>query len=136
MKLYLVVRADLSPAQQAVQASHALRQFVDEHPQEDQEWFEKSNTIAFLAVGNEQELTQLLARAELCGISCSGFREPDRGDELTAAAISPQGKRLCRGLPLALAEGSVRALICTPTTVEKTSSVGSGTISGACLPTR
>lgn len=31
MKLYLVVRADLPPGPQAVQAAHAARQFAAEH---------------------------------------------------------------------------------------------------------
>jgi len=32
LKLYLVTRADLSPGQQAVQAAHALREWVEGFP--------------------------------------------------------------------------------------------------------
>lgn len=103
MKLYLVTRQDLTDAQQAVQAAHALREWVHYHPEEDRNWYEKSNTLAFLAVENERALQALLERAQDRGIPVSGFREPDRGDELTAVAIGPKGKGLCRGLPLALA---------------------------------
>ncbi len=47
---------DLPPGQQAVQVAHAMREFVREHPHEDRIWYEKSNTIAFLAVQDEKEL--------------------------------------------------------------------------------
>jgi len=129
MKLHLVTREDLTPGQQAVQAAHAMREFVREHPIEDRIWYEKSNTLALLAVEDEKALLALLSAAKERRISCSGFREPDRDDELTAVAIGPQGKGLCRRLPLALAEGDVRApkLPCTSTTDEPTSSALSTT---------
>jgi peptidyl-tRNA hydrolase len=97
-----VTRADLSPGQQAVQAAHALRQFVAEHPEIDQEWFRTSNTLALLSVRNEQALGVLLGKAVDRGIPVAAFREPDRGDELTAIALGPEGKKLTKGLPLAL----------------------------------
>lgn len=102
MKLYLVTRQDLSPGQQGVQAAHAMREFIREHPEEDLRWYKGSNTLAFLAVADEGELTRLLSAAEFRCIPASGFREPDRNDELTAIAISPQGKGLCRRIPPAL----------------------------------
>ncbi len=122
MKLHLVTRQDLSPGQQAVQAAHALREFVREHPEVDQEWYQKSNTLAFLAVADEDELARLLSVAKFRCIPVAGFREPDRNDELTAIAIGPQGKGLCRRLPLALSSGDACAPnTCTPTTDAKTS---------------
>ncbi len=105
MKLHLVTRADLSPGQQAVQAAHALREFSQHHPEEDRQWYEKSNTLALLAAKDERALLRLLSEAQARGIPCSGFREPDRDDELTAVAVGPTGKRLCRRFPLALAGG-------------------------------
>lgn len=36
------------------------------------------------------------------GVEVAVFREPDLGDALTALAIGPAGKRLTRGLALAL----------------------------------
>lgn len=103
-KLTLVVRADLSAAQRAVQACHAMRQFVEEHPLIDQDWFRRSNTLALLEVPDEQALLRLLARSADRGTRSSIFREPDIGDRLTAACFEPgpNTRRLCGGLPLAL----------------------------------
>ena len=53
MKLHLVVRGDLPPGQQAVQAVHAMREFVREYPEVDRHWYEKSNTLALLTVPDE-----------------------------------------------------------------------------------
>ena len=47
-KLYVVVRADLSPGVQAAQALHAHRAFVAEYPEVERVWFETSNTISIL----------------------------------------------------------------------------------------
>lgn len=97
-KLYLIVRADLSAAQQAVQAAHALQAFNLQHERAARTWAAGSNTLALLAVENEAQLAELAARAETFGVRCSLFREPDLDDSLTAIAISPDGKRLTRGL--------------------------------------
>jgi hypothetical protein len=99
-----VVRGDLSPGQQAVQACHALRQFVEEHPEIDREWHRESNTLALLAVPDERALTCLWERARHGGVRHAVFREPDIGDALTAIALEPGAgtRRLCRGLRLAL----------------------------------
>jgi len=124
VKLHLVTREDLPPGQQAVQVVHAMREFVREHPEVDRHWYEKSNTLAFLAVPDEPALARLLSEARARGIACSAFQEPDRDDELTAVAIGPQGKRLCCRFPLALAQDGVRAakLPCTSTIDAPTSS--------------
>lgn len=101
-KLYLVTRADLPPGQQAVQACHAMREFVREHPEVDRAWYDNSNHLALLAVANEEALNLLLRRAQRRGVRFSLFREPDRDNELTALALEPEARRLCRDLPLAL----------------------------------
>lgn len=101
-KLYLVTRSDLPAGQQAVQAAHALQAFNVEHPAEARQWHDQSNTLALLAVPNEQSLAQLLRKARWRG-PVSEFREPDRGGELTAIAIGPWGKGITARLPLALA---------------------------------
>jgi peptidyl-tRNA hydrolase len=103
-KMTVVVRADLSDAQQAVQGMHALRQFVAEHPEADQHWFRTSNTLAFLAVPNEEALARLLARAADRGIRSAIYEEPDIGNKLTAACFEPgpNTRRLCGHLPKAL----------------------------------
>ena len=102
MKLYLVVRRDLPPGARAAQLCHALRAFVEAHPAEDQAWFRQSNTLVLLEVESEQRLALLLSQAKEKQIACADFREPDLGDSLTAIAVAPGGKKLVRGLPLAL----------------------------------
>lgn len=102
MKLYLVTRQDLEPGQQAVQAAHALREFSEHFPQEDRQWYQLSNTLAFLAAPNEDSLKTLLKKARLVGVPVAPFQEPDRNDELTAVALGPSGKSLCRRFPKAL----------------------------------
>ena len=101
-KLYLVTRADLPPGQQAVQAAHAMREFVACCPEVDLEWYRTSNTLAFLAVPDEDRLSALLEKARSRGCPAASFQEPDLDHELTAIALGPEGKRFCRCLPLAL----------------------------------
>jgi hypothetical protein len=103
-RLRLVTRADLAPAARAVQAIHALREWVDTHPIADQAWYETSNTIAFLEVDDEPRLRRLLDRARERGIPVAAFTEPDLDDQLTAIVLAPgrDARRLCSSLPLAL----------------------------------
>lgn len=104
MKLTTIVRADLRPGQQAVQAMHAQRAFVAEHTEVEREWFEKSNTLVLLAVADEPALHRVLRLAGERGIRVSVFREPDLGDAVTALTLEPgdAARRLCRGFPPAL----------------------------------
>lgn len=101
-KLYLVVRKDLSPAQQAVQAAHGLAEFSALHWEIFSSWRADSSTLALLEVANEEELQALLVQATYRGVEAAEFREPDLGGEITAVAVGPRGKRLCRGFRLAL----------------------------------
>lgn len=101
-KLYLVTREDLAPAQQAVQAAHALTEYLVSYRDEALNWHADSNTLAFLSVPNEDSLRDLSLRARRKGLMVSEFREPDRLDELTAVAFEPKAKSLLRNLPLAL----------------------------------
>lgn len=104
MKLFLITRQDLHPGQQAVQAAHALREFSEHYPDEDRQWYQVSNTLAFLATPDESSLKSLLDKARRKGVPVAPFREPDRNDELTAIALGPTGKPLCRRLPKALSD--------------------------------
>jgi peptidyl-tRNA hydrolase len=110
VKLYLVTREDLSQKQQAVQTAHALREFVEHYPKEDREWYEKSNTLVLLATRDEATLKELLEKARAKRVPVAPFHEPDRNHELTAIALGPKGKALCRRLPLALGEEVRRAI--------------------------
>jgi hypothetical protein len=103
-RLVLVTRADLPPGAQAVQAAHAMRAFAAEHPELERSWFERSNTLALLAVAGEAELDGLVTKALDRGLAFSVFREPDLGGQLTAVCFEPthRSQRLCRSVPLAL----------------------------------
>lgn len=102
IKLYLVVRSDLPPAQQAVQAAHALTEYIMHHKDDACSWHSTSNTLALLSVPTEDSLKSLAHKARRKGLRISEFREPDRFDELTAVAFEPKAKPLLRNIRLAL----------------------------------
>lgn len=107
-KLFLVTRRDLLPGDQAVQSAHALTEFVMTHPEIARDWHRESNTLIMKAVRDEEELHELVLKAQARGIRFAVFREPDRANELTAIAIEPNGKKLVQGMPLALAPKSAQ----------------------------
>jgi peptidyl-tRNA hydrolase len=102
-RLYIVVRDDLDAGAQIAQACHALRLFHEEHPEVDASWYSSSNTLVVLSVEDEYALLTLSVEAARKGLRFSIFQEPDLGDQSTAMVLEPRGKRICRGLPLALA---------------------------------
>jgi len=108
-KLYIIARADLAPGLQAAQACHALRLFAEEHPEEEQKWYEESNNIVLLQVPNEKELLALKEKAN--GYPVSLFREPDVNDEATAIALGPEARPLTSNLPLLLKDANPRCNI-------------------------
>lgn len=69
-------------------------------------WFENSNYLVLLAVNNEEELVNLIVKAEFREIKLAIFREPDLGDQITAVAFEPgkESRKLCRNLKLTLSE--------------------------------
>lgn len=95
MKLYVVVRQDLAPGYQIAQSLHAFREYIEQHPESEREWYKSSNTIAILGCENEEELVSLIGLAEGREIRHSPFREPDMGDALTACAFEPGLKTSC-----------------------------------------
>ena len=104
-KLYVVVRTDLSPGSQAVQAAHAMREFAAEHPDVEAEWHKTSNTVVMLSAVGEEHLNYLLAQAKLRNVEATGFREPDLANSLTAICVGPNGYKLpLKRLSLALQE--------------------------------
>ena len=83
LKMYVLVRNDLSRSQQAVQAGHALAEYLQCKP--DTQW--NNGTLVYLKVRNEQDLLHWYNN-----LDCIGFREPDRGNELTALAYPSTGE--------------------------------------------
>lgn len=103
-KLVVVTRADLSPAQQAVQAAHAAIDFCFQHPGRASPWHAQSNYLVLLALKNEQELLTLISRCQDVLLDHTVFREPDLGNPVTAVAIEPSAatQKLVRRIPLLL----------------------------------
>lgn len=82
MKLYVIVRKDLSISQRAVQAGHAIAEYLLDNS--DTDW--RNGTLVMLTVECERQLKSLLRKLRLSGKCVSEFREPDRNNELTSIA--------------------------------------------------
>lgn len=91
----MIVRADLSPGQQAVQAGHAALAYAHEHPGD---WHD--GYLIILSVPDEFALYRWAQR--LGDVTC--FREPDLGGQLTAIAAGTDASRQLAKLPLALSQ--------------------------------
>ncbi len=102
----MITRKDIAFGYQAVQSCHAIMQFAFEHSEINKEWFTKSNYLALLSVDNEEELKNLINKAEMLNIKFSIFKEPDLDNSITAITLEPGNatKRLCGKIPLALKE--------------------------------
>jgi hypothetical protein len=98
----VIVRADLSPAQQAVQGIHAaveagrrdLIPAAGDHPH-----------LVFCTVPDERGLELAARQLRVAGIGHATFHEPDLGDSLTAlctAPVGPESRRHFRRYPLFL----------------------------------
>lgn len=102
-RLYIVTRADLPAGAQIAQSCHALRAFVEAHPEIDRAWHTAGGNLVCLSVADERDLSELLADAmhgELLAVA--GFWEQDFDGELTAIALEGRARRLVSSLPLAL----------------------------------
>lgn len=119
LKLYVLIRDDMTEAQQAVQAGHAIAQFGVEHPYEFKEWQRNSNTLIYLSVNDIDYWKTIL---EDGGFKHSVFHEPklmyhikhwgwDTKAVDTAIAVAPDWTCqyvLFKDLPLALRDESTR----------------------------
>lgn len=111
LKLYVLIRDDISEAQQAVQAGHAVAKFGLDHPVEFRAWQRDSNTLIYLSVTNVDWWKQVLKDG---GFKHSVFHEtgypqnhpfPVIGGQETAIAVAPNWTCqyiLFKDLPLAL----------------------------------
>ena len=82
MKLFVIVRKDLSPSQRAVQAGHAVAQFLLHGPIS--RW--SNGTLVYLGVKGLHQLENLKRKLHEQNIEFTEFREPDIGNETTAIA--------------------------------------------------
>lgn len=83
MKMFVLIRNDLKDtAYQAVQAGHAVAQFMIKYPESS--W--KNQTLVYVVVKNMWELEKWLFTLRSCNINHSRFIEPDLDDEITAVA--------------------------------------------------
>jgi len=82
MKLYVIVRKDLSVSQRAVQAGHVVAQFCLYGPFS--RW--TNGTLIYLGIKNLEHLEELINQLNNNNINYTEFREPDIGNEVTAIA--------------------------------------------------
>ena len=94
-KLYVIVRKDLSISQRAVQAGHAVAEFLLRGPTS--RW--SNGTLVYLGVKNLQQLEKWMFRLKRCNVDYAVFHEPDIGNEPTALATD-QGEAFMKGLNL------------------------------------
>ncbi len=84
MKLYVLIRKNLSFSQQAVQAGHAVAEFTHKYP--DSLW--NRGTLVYLGVEDEGELNARLMRfQDIKGLELAVYREAYFKDSLTAIAV-------------------------------------------------
>lgn len=96
-RCYVITRADLPLAQQAVQAAHAAQTFAGQHPGD-----YARTTLVILTVPHESALRLLHERLGRTPARLAHFHEPDRGGELTAfCAAGSSVRKLCAKLPMA-----------------------------------
>ena len=84
-RLYVISNQDLSIGYQAVQAGHAVAQYLLDNP--DQTW--NNNYLIFLSGNLEREILKLESR----NLKFTKFKEPDLGNATTAIALTGEQKQ-------------------------------------------
>lgn len=107
-KLYVLVRGDLSRSQQAVQACHAVAEFMISENEiccscgqcsPELRW--NNQTIVLIKTRDREDLVRWYDEISKFTACYTGFREPDIGHELTAvAAWGENMSNLLKDLPL------------------------------------
>lgn len=90
MKMYVLVRNDLSASYKFVQGAHALAKFAFVLPDTFKEW--GNRTIVFLSVRNLKELRVIENNLSITSINFCSFREEDLDDQLTSIACYCDGE--------------------------------------------
>jgi len=93
-RLYVLVRTDLTGSSSAVQAGHAVAQFMIEHPTE---W--NNSYLIYLGVDSKIELDKWAYKLYNRGRQ-SRFKEPDLDNEVTAIAVSGVEQKFFKKLKL------------------------------------
>lgn len=89
LKLYTLVRKDLEKSYGAVQASHAVAEYLLRGPKT--EW--NNGTMVLLGVKDKRELEKWTQKLTYKGIDWVGFKEPDINNQLTAiSAVDGTGE--------------------------------------------
>ena len=88
MKLFVIVRKDLSHSQRAVQAGHALAAYLLHSP--NFRW--KNETLIYLGIKGLRQIENLKRKLDINDIKHVEFREPDLNNEITAIASDQQCK--------------------------------------------
>ena len=81
-KLYILVRNDLRSNYQAVQAGHAVAEFMMEYP-----GLWNNETLIYLKIKDEDEAKTWNVRFAEWGAAQVPFSEPDMENEITAVAV-------------------------------------------------
>jgi len=92
MKLFVLTLRDLSLPQQAVQAGHALAEFLLHGPETD--W--DNGTLVYLSVKDEDELQRWVYRLQMKYVDFVTFQEPDLNNKTTALACVCEDKILSK----------------------------------------
>lgn len=88
MKLYVIVRKDISISQRAVQAGHAVADYLLHSPSA--RW--NNGILIYLGVKGLNQLEHLKRKFKLEGIPYIEFKEPDMNNETTAIATDVNSK--------------------------------------------
>jgi peptidyl-tRNA hydrolase len=88
MKLYVLVRKDISKSQQAVQAGHAIAQWLLHSP-DSNKW--KNGTLVYLGVDNPYKLYKIIHKLNTENKHYITFKEPDMDFQITSIARLSNG---------------------------------------------
>ncbi len=88
-KLYVVVRDDLSPSQKAVQAGHAVAEFLLKN-KTTETW--RNGTLVYLIVNDLSKLRTLMHKLYDNNANFTTFIEPDLDNEATSLACLGSNK--------------------------------------------
>ena len=91
---------------QSVQSTHASIEFIYEHTELANNWYNISKYLVQLSVKNQKDLLELVDKLNQKGILFSKFHEPDLGNELTAIALEPssEARKVVSSIPLMFKE--------------------------------